>query len=182
MKTKHARAFTVLEVLIATALSAMIILAIGTAMAVTGRAVAGNDRLIRARQGCSLTLDYMLQRIREAPYIQLQNAAGVDQPAATSAPGIFIAETIDPASLVITHWKVFTFANGRLKMSSDGATAVDFLPAYWTEQSVVFKSPADATRSKVTIEMLLRSPEMSGDLNNMASMSMSGSAVSRAVQ
>lgn len=178
---KHT-AFTLVEILISTALLAILMVAIGSALGVAGRTVAGNDRLIRARYATQHTLDYLLQRVRESPLIQLQDAGGLELTSATQASRLYVAETIDPATLVVTHWKVFDFSTGRFTISSDGGTAVDVLPAKWSEQSVIFKSPATSPRSTVTIDIGLSSPDMTGDLSNEATLSMSGSAISRAVQ
>ena len=152
--------FTVVELLIATALMAVLMAAAGAALSGMISQVNANDGLIDMRQGSQMVLDQISNKIRRAKRVQLKPDNTTDNPTNTNYSrieildsGVWDAKTTDYTN---QKWTVFAVSGSTLTVGQ-GATTTPTMGVVLTGiSSMVFHGVKDAGDFKnVTVALTL---------------------------
>lgn len=183
MRRSNSHGLSIIEVLLATALAALLLSATaGGLMTIIG-GVRANDSTIRARQAGTRTLEHILGKIRRAKELDLLSPTG-------KADEFAVLGTLDDASwdpaLTPPGWSptgskysFFMVADGILYTGPDENVA-NAAPLLRNVRSIVFRSTLTGTPAKhrdVTVEITLVAVDAGG--KGTTSFSIAGDATAR---
>ncbi len=182
-QNRRQRAFGLVEVLLATAIAGVLLLAMAMALSGLISATKTNQSYLQARHNANTSLNYILTHVRRARELSLGSAG-------TSANEYLSLTTTDPAvydaasGTWTDRYTVFQFDpdTHTLSIAHGSSASAQPAPVLNHVANMVFRSVTEGGKNRyVTVEIAIDMPAPNGSGHGSASFTLAGTAVSRSL-